>query len=673
MFLKAFLLTGLFFVANYTFCQPLELTESGRIAVGNRMGYWQDTTDTVAIDNVEGLEFNALKKQGIPNFGFDYSAYWFKMELINNSTETEWLLEVDFAPLDQVDFYIQDSTAKWVHMTGGDLLPLRVRDVSHRHPVFPFTLQVGQTQTVYLHIKTISSVQVPAIIWSQKEFAQASYHIQIINGLFYGAMFIMVFYQLFLFFSIRDKITFYYVLTLLAMTNVVSFFQGYNFLYLHPSRPVWNDIFAIISGPAFIATSTLLTRAFLDLRKLNKWLDNLLLANMLTNVFIGILMFIYFREISYKYHHYFVLSHCFIALLCAGYGLYKKYRPSRFYLLGWISPFIAAGFFTVGNLGLLSIYVSTSNSVLMIGCIMLMLFVSFALGDRWSILEKENQRAKQAELEREQEEKIHLENEVRNRTVEIQRQNLQLEEVNHVKDKLLSVVSHDIRGPLGSLHLALNLVKSGSLSAAEFQKVSEDLEARLTHTTEFIDNLLQWAKLQMRGETFEPDRLDLSKLAEESVRLLEPECAQKNIRLQNHFQGSFEAFADLNMVRSVFRNLLTNAIKFTKPNGTISLGAYQVDRKIIVSVADSGVGIPEKNRSKLFTISSVATQGTKQEKGTGLGLLLCKEFVEKNGGTIWFETQEGKGTTFYFSLPEFSQASSEVRGENYEVRTKFRS
>ncbi|HZI24623.1 MAG TPA: sensor histidine kinase [Chryseolinea sp.] len=671
--MKAFLLTGLFFVANYTFCQPLELTESGRIAVGNRMGYWQDTTDTVAIDNVEGFEFNTLKKQGIPNFGFDYSAYWFKLELSNNSTQTEWLLEIDFAPLDQVDFYIQDSTAKWVHMTGGDLLPLRVRDVTHRHPVFPFTLQVDQTQTVYLHIKTISSVQVPAIIWSQKEFAQASYHIQIINGLFYGAMFIMVFYQLFLFFSIRDKITFYYVLTLLAMTNVVSFFQGYNFLYLHPSRPVWNDIFAIISGPAFIATSTLLTRAFLDLRKLNNWLDNLLLANMLTNVFIGILMFIYFREISYKYHHYFVLSHCFIALLCAGYGLYKKYRPSRFYLLGWISPFIAAGFFTVGNLGLLSIYVSTSNSVLMIGCIMLMLFVSFALGDRWSILEKENQRAKQAELEREQEEKIHLENEVRNRTVEIQRQNLQLEEVNHVKDKLLSVVSHDIRGPLGSLHLALNLVKSGSLSAAEFQKVSEDLEARLTHTTEFIDNLLQWAKLQMRGETFEPDRLDLSKLAEESVRLLEPECAQKNIRLQNHFQGSFEAFADLNMVRSVFRNLLTNAIKFTKPNGTISLGAYQVDRKIIVSVADSGVGIPEKNRSKLFTISSVATQGTKQEKGTGLGLLLCKEFVEKNGGTIWFETQEGKGTTFYFSLPEFSQASSEVRGENYEVRTKFRS
>ena len=322
---------------------------------------------------------------------------------------------------------------------------MRVRDVLHRHPVFPFNLSQGQTQTIYLHIKTISSVQVPAIIWSQEGICSSlSYHIEIINGLFYGAMFIMVFYQLFLFFSIRDEITFYYVLTLLAMTNVVSFFQGYNFLYLHPSRPVWNDIFAIISGPAFIATSTLLTRAFLNLRKLNKWLDNLLLANMLTNVFIGILMFIYFREISYKYHHYFVLSHCFIALVCAGYGLYKNYRPSRFYLLGWISPFIAAGFFTVGNLGLLSVYVSTSNSILMIGCISAPLFLSFALGDRWSILERKISARSKWNLKESNKKKFISENEVRNRTVEIQRQNLQLEEVNHVKDKLLSVVSSRI-------------------------------------------------------------------------------------------------------------------------------------------------------------------------------------------------------------------------------------
>ena len=228
-----------------------------------------------------------------------------------------------------------------------------------------------------------------------------------------------------------------------------------------------------------------------------------------------------------------------------------------------------------------------------------------------------------------------------------------MEEVNNVKDKLFSVVSHDIKGPLSSLHLALTLAKTGSLSSEEFQELSAGLELRLAQTTEFIDNLLQWAKLQMRGETFEPDKLDLCELALESVRLLDPECRQKKIILKNNLQGDLDAFADLNMMRSVLRNLLTNAIKFTQPEGTITISAYRVDNKIIISVADTGVGIPKVNRDRLFTLTTVTTQGTRQEKGTGLGLLLCKEFVEKNGGRIWFETEVGQGTTFYFSLPKY--------------------
>ena len=105
----------------------------------------------------------------------------------------------------------------------------------------------------------------------------------------------------------------------------------------------------------------------------------------------------------------------------------------------------------------------------------------------------------------------------------------------------------------------------------------------------------------MKGETFEPDKLDLSALARESVRLLEPECTQKKITLKNNLQGAFNAYADLNMMRSVIRNLLTNAIKFTLPNGTITIGAYLVDRKVIISVSDTGVGIPARNRDRLFT------------------------------------------------------------------------
>jgi signal transduction histidine kinase len=386
-------------------------------------------------------------------------------------------------------------------------------------------------------------------------------------------------------------------------------------------------------------------------------LDRLLLANMLVDVVAMAMMLIFFSQVSYKYHHIFILSHCVLACISAAYCLYKQYKPARYYLIAWIAPFLGAATFTLSNLGYMSGELSMNYASVMIGSVLQIIFISFALGDRWATLEKENRLAKELELKRNQEENERLEKEVRLRTNEIQQQNQQLEEVNNVKDKLFSVVSHDIKGPLSSLHLTLSLVKSGAISEAEFRQIATELDTRLAQTTEFIDNLLQWAKLQMHGENFEPGCIDLVHVVAEVARLLEPECRQKKVVLVNNLSGSLEAYADINMVRSVLRNLLTNATKFTRSEGAITISAYRLNGKVIVSVADSGVGISKRSIDKIFTLATVSTDGTQREKGTGLGLLLCKEFVEKNGGKIWFETEEGQGTTFYFSLPLYVQGA----------------
>jgi len=630
--------------------QALLLTEGGHVPVKSNMLFWRDETGQLTLRDIETKTMQPVPGHESPGFGFDRAVYWFRLDVENVSREANWLVEVNYSPLDRVDVFSQtDSSGAWTQRTAGDFFPV----TSYRHPVFRVKVPVHEKRAFYLRVQTTSSVQVPVVLWDQHAFTEASNTIQIVNGLFYGAMFIMTLYQLFLFLSIRDRITFYYVLTLVAMTNVVAFFQGYNYLYLHPNQPIFNDYFAILTGPVFILFSTLLTRAFLKLRHFSRWLDGLLLANMVLDLGVAVAMLIFFREISYKYHHYFMLTHCLLALASAGYCLSKNYRPARYYLIAWVSPLVAAVLFTMSNLGYIPGNLSTNYGALMIGCVLQTLFISFALGDRWSTLEKENHDAKELELRREQSEKERLEEEVRLRTDEIHQQNLQLEEVNNVKDKLFSVVSHDIRGPLSSLHLALTLAKSGTLSNDEFQKITTGLETRLAQTTEFIDNLLQWAKLQMKGEKYEPDRLNLTDLAQETVRLLESECRDKKITLKNTLQGDLEAYADLNMIRSVLRNLLTNAIKFTRAEGTVTLSAYRVENKIIITVADTGVGIPARNRERLFTIGSITTQGTRQEKGTGLGLLLCKEFIEKHSGKIWFESEDGKGTTFYFSLSQF--------------------
>jgi len=642
--------------------QPIELNGFGRIEVNGQLGYLRDAEMTLTLDQVRAMNFAPPHSKSSPNIAFDRAAHWFKIEVKNELNTSEWLLEVAYAPLDQIDFYIQEADGTVIHKVSGDHYPIAERDISHRHPIFAFNISPNESKTIFLRVQSISSVQVPVTFWNRNAFLKTSYKVQLFNGLFYGAMFLMILYQLFLFFSIRDKITFYYVLTLLTIVNIVAFFQGYSFLYIYPAYPEFNDILAMVTGPLFVVCSTLLTRAFLNVRYFSKLLDNLLLGNMFADIGVALVMTIFFRKISFQYHNYLIFLHCLLALTCAGYCLYKKYKPARYYLVAWFTLLVAGSIFTISMVGFMPSHLSTNYTGLMAGCVLQMLFISFALGDRWRTLEKENRLAKELEFRREQEEKERLESEVQLRTNEIKKQNIQLEEVNNVKDKLFSVVSHDIKGPLSSLHLALTLAKSGALSSEEFQELSAGLEIRLAQTSEFIDNLLQWAKLQMKGETFEPDRLDLLVLAQESVRLLDPECFQKKITLKNTLQGTLNAFADLNMMRSVLRNLLTNAIKFTRPNGTITISAYRLDAKIIISVSDTGVGIPPMNRDRLFTLTSITTEGTHKEKGTGLGLLLCKEFVEKNGGRIWFETEEGKGTTFYFSLPMYREELKTANG-----------
>lgn len=635
--------------------QEISLTGSGTEYALGRMEYLVDEAGTLDINAVQQMQFTPLPNADkAPGFGFDRRTYWFKMRVVNTSEQPEWHLEIPYAPLDRIDLYVlsgEDAIA--LHKTNGDIFPIAERDLPSRHPVFKFAIQPGQSQTLFLRVETISSVQVPVIFSTPQAFQIASYHTQLINGLFYGAMFIMILYQLFLFVSIRDRSTAYYVLTLIAMANVIAFFQGYTFLFLHPNHPGFNDDFAALSGPFFVVSSALLTRSFLNIRNFSKKLDNLLIINTCINIVAGTLMLFFMRQISYMYLHLFTLTHCVIVLISAAYCLYHKFRPALYYLLAWATLMLAAVAFTLSNLGLAPGYLGVNYQGLMIGCVLQVLLISLALGERWNVLVKENQRAKELELKRGKEEKVRLEYEVKQRTLEIQQQKEKLEELNRIKDKLFSVVSHDIKAPLSSLKLSLALTRINKLSPEEFKTVSTEIESHLDQTTSFIQNLLQWAKFQLRGEVVKPVRLEIASLIEETAGLLDNDMRQKLISLQIDIQKECVAYADQVMIQSVLRNLITNAVKFTPAGGTITLRANTEDEKVVISVSDTGVGIPPENRAGIFTLESLTTPGTRQEAGTGLGLVLCKEFTEKNNGIIWFESEVGKGTTFSFALPEY--------------------
>lgn len=238
---------------------------------------------------------------------------------------------------------------------------------------------------------------------------------------------------------------------------------------------------------------------------------------------------------------------------------------------------------------------------------------------------------------------------------EIKRRSLELEQLNQVKDKFFSIISHDLRSPMTALGGTLDLLNKKQLTPEEFATLTQALRVQFNHTRTLINNLLDWTLLQMDKLNVQQVPVHLAAMTEESFEALR-NLYPKNIQFENRINPEFTAVGDPNILSLVLRNLILNAIKFTETGGRVWVEASVQGDEIIVSVGDNGIGIQLDIQQFLFTkISSYSTRGTANEKGTGLGLILCKEFVEKNGGRIWMESTPGKGSTFYFTLPKYKQ------------------
>jgi signal transduction histidine kinase len=229
-------------------------------------------------------------------------------------------------------------------------------------------------------------------------------------------------------------------------------------------------------------------------------------------------------------------------------------------------------------------------------------------------------------------------------------ENSTLERGNMIKDKLLSVISHDLRSPISSLQVLLNLFNTNNLPQKELFDFIGKMLSRVENAATMLTNLLQWSQSQLSGIKPIFSKVDIQSIIDDSMSFYLMQAEQKHITIDNSSKLSAFVTADIEMLKIILRNLISNALKFTFENGTITLKAVRQDKEVIVSVKDTGMGVSEENMAKMFAGSNFTTLGTGKEKGTGLGLMLCKDFVEHNRGKIWLESKEGEGTTFYFSL-----------------------
>ena len=235
----------------------------------------------------------------------------------------------------------------------------------------------------------------------------------------------------------------------------------------------------------------------------------------------------------------------------------------------------------------------------------------------------------------------------------LEKREKELNESNDTKNKLFSIIGHDLRGPIGALQELLNLFGEGEMSKEEFLDFIPKLREDIDHIFFTLNNLLSWGRTQMNGSVTQPVVLDVESLVKENVSLLSEVAKKKSIKIVNHIEENTMIWSDSNQIDIVVRNLISNALKFTPMNGMITIDAVDIENRWQISVKDNGVGMDKITLSKLFDKSSnVSTYGTNNEKGTGLGLSLCKEMVENNKGQIWVESSLNTGSSFYFTLPK---------------------
>jgi signal transduction histidine kinase len=241
------------------------------------------------------------------------------------------------------------------------------------------------------------------------------------------------------------------------------------------------------------------------------------------------------------------------------------------------------------------------------------------------------------------------------RTRDIQAQARELKEVNASKDKFFRIIAHDLRSPLSGFLKLTDLManQSNNISVTEYAEISSSLNKSADNLYKLMNNLLEWATIQQSGIKINKELLNLNELINQNIATITDRLTQKKVSILNSVNPNLEIFADEKMINTVFRNLLSNAIKFTKQGDKITIDAEDNGNEIHIIVSDTGIGISEGELIKLFKIDEkVSRKGTDNEPSTGLGLVLCKEFMDIHGGKIWAESEEYNWSKFHITIPK---------------------
>ncbi|MBX0334393.1 sensor histidine kinase [Pontibacter sp. HSC-14F20] len=657
--------------------------------IAEALQVYHDPSAALTVDQVQTHQFISNKTNAVLQSG--KTVHWVRLVLRNpgNREQTRLLYAGDWSHL---ELYQQNETGYTLKRTG-QLLPIGERDVPAHKPYIRLELLPKSTTTLYLRLQGDIDLYKPQALQLQllpPEQVSATNSDRLFGqGIFIGIILVMTLYNLVLFASVRDRSYLYYVLALLGTGLYFMFYHGFAIELLWPNSPLWNAH----SFP-FIVTfnglfRVLFTRHYLNTqRTMPVWDKALTLLALLYMLPVGMGLLSYLTPLD-------LLQACvsligiigglvLVAMVLTSIqSLRQGYRPALYFLIANVFFVVGALLFILKENHLVPDNIVTVYAA-QVGMVAQVVLFSLGLAYRLNTVTSElNARVLEKErLEREKEterkllieqQKNELEVMVANRTAALRHRTQELKDtvrklkasehklrrLNYFKDRFFSIISHDIRTPLATLESFLNILVnfSDKMKPDQMQKLATHTQVSVRNLQALLENLLQWSTAQTASGhhvRFEPEVLTLEELVNRNVALLSDTADTKQITWQVQVAPTLQVRADAHMLDFVVRNLLHNAIKFSYPGGLIKVSAEKGPGNMAtIAVTDQGTGVSPDVLATLFKLETpaMATKGTINEKGTGLGLLLCRDFVERHGGKIQVETALGQGSRFYFTVP----------------------
>jgi len=618
------------------------------------MALLYDSTRSLGIEEVassaRAAEFVPFTQDRIRQIGTNLHA-WVRIEVTNQSTRRHWLLASRYLWLARFDLYRQDAQGHWRMLPHGMLLDRTLWPYDHRLMVHPLELDYGRTEVMYLKIEANSSELWLSLVTADQLGRTERVHAGL-SMLYLGLCLVMVVYNLFLAASLRDWNYVYYVGFVLSFTLGNTHYGGYTYPLLWPHFPwfnLWADLLFWWLG---LWSGTLFCLRFLGVAARSPRLAKVVSRASLAGVVLPLGNYLYSQALFYELFYYLALVQ-FLVMFGLGVRAYRSgMTQARFYLVGWGALVVANSLSILVVLNLLP-QTEFFDWTRQLGSAFEIVFFSFALADRISQLNREKLDAQRHLAQAAEQEAEVLEKRVAERTAEIR-------VANETKDKFFSIISHDLRGPIGSLSFLFNEVLQ---RPEEFDQEVLEITRQTTKTThQLLNDLLDWAQSQSGHLLPEPTWFDLAVPLKKMAELLGHQARQKKIELTLDNPKPVWVYADPAMVTTVVRNLCSNAIKYTPVGGKVTVGARTEGGTALCFVEDTGLGVSQEQLSRLFSPAErvQSALGTASETGSGLGLILCKEFVEKNGGTLGAESTLGQGSRFWFRLPVTGEASERL-------------